>query len=86
MSSLKPPDAQGYSFPTTSDIAGSPFYKLARGRTRPVLPAFNSLVEERTYRKEHLAAVFRVLAKHGHGEGIAGHCSVRDPVQPDCFW
>lgn len=86
MSSLNKADAQGYTFPTTSDITSSPFYKLARGRTRPVLPTFNSPVEERTYRKEHLAAVFRVLAKQGHGEGISGHCSVRDTVKPDCFW
>ncbi|RPB13839.1 class II aldolase/adducin domain-containing protein [Morchella conica CCBAS932] len=79
-------DSQGYSFPTTTDITTSPFYKLASGRTRPVLPSFENPAEESIYRKEHLAAVFRVLGKHGHGEGIAGHCSVRDAVKPDCFW
>jgi len=33
-----------------------------------------------------LAAGFRLFAKYGFDEGIAGHISVRDPERPDHFW
>ncbi|PGH37041.1 hypothetical protein GX50_00024 [[Emmonsia] crescens] len=49
-------------------------------------PKFNSLEEERLYRKQHLAAAFRVFADRGFDEGVAGHISVRDPVLTDHFW
>ncbi|ETS84434.1 hypothetical protein PFICI_02459 [Pestalotiopsis fici W106-1] len=49
-------------------------------------PKFESLVEERLYRKQHLAATFRVFADRGFDEGIAGHVSVRDPILTDHFW
>ncbi|KAJ5378986.1 hypothetical protein N7509_012105 [Penicillium cosmopolitanum] len=49
-------------------------------------PKFASLEEERLYRKQHLAAAFRVFADRGFDEGIAGHISVRDPILTDHFW
>ncbi len=49
-------------------------------------PKFNSLEEERLYRKQHLAAAFRVFAKFDYAEGVAGHISVRDPILTDHFW
>lgn len=49
-------------------------------------PVFNSLEEERQHRKERLAAAFRIFAKNGYDEGVAGHISVRDPVDPTKFW
>jgi len=49
-------------------------------------PKFESLVEERLYRKQHLAAAFRVFAERGFDEGVAGHISVRDPILTDHFW
>ena len=48
-------------------------------------PQFNSLEEERLYRKQHLAAAFRVFAERGFDEGVAGHISVRDPILTDHF-
>jgi Class II Aldolase and Adducin N-terminal domain len=48
-------------------------------------PKFNSLEEERLYRKQHLAAAFRVFADRGFDEGVAGHISVRDPILTDHF-
>lgn len=36
-------------------------------------PKFNTLEEERLYRKQHLAAAFRVFADRGFDEGVAGH-------------
>ncbi|KAL1962392.1 hypothetical protein VTN77DRAFT_9731 [Rasamsonia byssochlamydoides] len=49
-------------------------------------PKFNSLEEERLYRKQHLAAAFRIFADRGFDEGVAGHISVRDPILTDHFW
>ncbi|KIW26831.1 uncharacterized protein PV07_06634 [Cladophialophora immunda] len=49
-------------------------------------PQFPSLEEERLYRKQHLAAAFRIFAERGFDEGVAGHISVRDPILTDHFW
>jgi hypothetical protein len=48
-------------------------------------PKFDSLEEERLYRKQHLAAAYRVFAERGFDEGVAGHISVRDPILTDHF-
>jgi hypothetical protein len=48
-------------------------------------PQFETLEEERLYRKQHLAAAFRVFADRGFDEGVAGHISVRDPILTDHF-
>lgn len=48
-------------------------------------PDFNTLEDERLYRKQHLAAAFRVFADRGFDEGVAGHISVRDPILTDHF-
>ena len=48
-------------------------------------PKFNTLEEERLYRKQHLAGAFRVFAERGYDEGVAGHISVRDPILTDHF-
>ncbi len=73
-------------FPITADIAASPFADVQVGPTRVMRPTFATPDEERKYRKEHLALVFRILHRFKLAEGIAGHCSVRDPVEPDTFW
>ncbi|KAF2658660.1 arad-like aldolase/epimerase [Lophiostoma macrostomum CBS 122681] len=49
-------------------------------------PTFATLEEERLYRKQHLAAAYRVFAARGFDEGVAGHISVRDPILTDHFW
>lgn len=43
-------------------------------------PKFENKEDERRYQKEHLAAAFRVFAKQGFDEGVAGHISLRDPI------
>ncbi len=49
-------------------------------------PSFETVQEERLYRKQRLAAAFRLFAKFGFSEGVAGHISARDPEKPDHFW
>lgn len=48
-------------------------------------PTFERKEDERLYRKQHLAAAYRVFAERGFDEGVAGHISVRDPVWEDHF-
>jgi ribulose-5-phosphate 4-epimerase/fuculose-1-phosphate aldolase len=42
--------------------------------------------EERLHRKQRLAAAFRLFAKYGYDEGVAGHITARDPERLDHFW
>ena len=49
-------------------------------------PVVRSEEEERKWRKNRLAAGFRIFHDLGYGEGVAGHITVRDPVRSDCFW
>lgn len=56
------------------------------GVTLP-LPAQNLTVEEeRQVRKQELAAAFRLFARFGFSEGVAGHITARDPENPSAFW
>jgi ribulose-5-phosphate 4-epimerase/fuculose-1-phosphate aldolase len=52
----------------------------------PQPPTFENKYEERTYLLGRLAAAFRIFGKFGFDEGVAGHITVRDPVEPDTFW
>jgi len=52
----------------------------------PQPPSFASIEEERKHRKQRLAAGFRLFARFGYDEGVAGHITVRDPGRPDHFW
>ncbi|KAL4815423.1 class II aldolase/adducin N-terminal [Aspergillus spinulosporus] len=62
--------------------------KTKNGKTLKIrsYPQFDNLEDERLYRKQHLAAAFRVFADRGFDEGVAGHISVRDPILTDHFW
>jgi ribulose-5-phosphate 4-epimerase/fuculose-1-phosphate aldolase len=41
---------------------------------------------ERLYRKQRLAASFRLFALFGFEEGVAGHITARDPEETETFW
>ncbi|OAP57832.1 hypothetical protein AYL99_08570 [Fonsecaea erecta] len=52
----------------------------------PDPPRFQDKLEEREYLKGRLALAFRLFAKYGFDEGVAGHITLRDPVDPNTFW
>ncbi len=54
--------------------------------SRPQPPVFDRVEDERLYRKQRLAGAFRLFARFGFTEGIAGHITVRDPEFTDHFW
>jgi ribulose-5-phosphate 4-epimerase/fuculose-1-phosphate aldolase len=53
---------------------------------RPVLTPQPTVELERLYRKQRLAAAFRLFGRFGYDHGGAGHITVRDPEFPDSFW
>ena len=61
---------------------------VARGQMAkfPGPPTFTDKYEEREYLKGRLAAAFRIFGKYGFDEGVAGHITLRDPVDPTTFW
>lgn len=51
-----------------------------------VIPTFATKLEEREWAKKQMAGAFRVFAKLGYANGVNGHMSLRDPVDPSLFW
>ena len=45
-----------------------------------------SIAVRRLELKQRLAAAFRLFARFGYDEGVAGHITARDPEQTDHFW
>ncbi|KAJ5649526.1 class II aldolase/adducin domain protein [Penicillium longicatenatum] len=84
--------------PIATDLASSvsaqahDLHRTARAEKAKVkmtmleMPVFADKVEEREYLKGRLAAAFRIFGKFGYDEGVAGHITLRDPVEPTTFW
>ena len=66
----------------TTPVAEAP----GRAANLPMPPTHADPADERRHRKERLAAAFRLFARFGYDEGVAGHITARDPERPDCFW
>ncbi|KAI0895136.1 class II aldolase/adducin domain protein [Annulohypoxylon nitens] len=49
-------------------------------------PVFKDKYEEQKFLKHRLAIAYRIFAQFGFSEGVAGHITVRDPVDPTSFW
>jgi ribulose-5-phosphate 4-epimerase/fuculose-1-phosphate aldolase len=52
----------------------------------PHISTFERVEDERLHRQQRLAAGFRLFARYGFDEGVAGHITARDPEHPDHFW
>src|ERR1700742_4010022 len=52
----------------------------------PPIPTFPTVEQERVHRKQRLASAFRLFARFGFSEGVAGHITVRDTEMADHFW
>lgn len=49
-------------------------------------PAVLDIAAERLHRQQRLAATFRLFARAGFDQGLAGHVTARDPEFPHTFW
>jgi ribulose-5-phosphate 4-epimerase/fuculose-1-phosphate aldolase len=52
----------------------------------PVGAIYEDPETERLYRKQRLAAAYRLFSLFGFEEGIAGHITARDPEDTETFW
>ncbi len=68
-----------YSAPQQS--LGPDFVSLLRDTVPP-----RSIEAERLHRKQRLAATFRLFARYGFDQGLAGHVTARDPEHTESFW
>ena len=59
---------------------------ISQGTCLPGIPPHVSFAAHRQWMLEHMALAFRVFARKGYCEGMAGHISVRDPENPHTFW
>ena len=76
-------DAESMTNSTLSPEVELSGVKIAK---TPEPPVFATAAEERMHRKQRLASAFRLFAKFGFSEGVAGHITVRDPEYNDHFW
>ncbi|MCX5383851.1 class II aldolase/adducin family protein [Streptomyces sp. NBC_00083] len=72
--------------PAPAEVIAGAAGPVPEGVTIPMPPVFDDVEAERRYRKEQLAAGFRLFGRFGFSEGVAGHITVRDPEHPDRFW
>ena len=70
---------------TTDNLQDTPFLGTDQGLW-PDVPQPLSPPDERAARKRDLALAFRLFGWLGFGEGIAGHITARDPIEPDTLW
>lgn len=75
----------GRSFSTPPLDPSTVVVTIASGAI-PMPPVFESKESEQLHRKQRLAASFRLFSKFGYDEGVAGHITARDPVDPETFW
>ncbi|MDB5414581.1 MAG: hypothetical protein JWR10_2916 [Rubritepida sp.] len=66
---------------STPSRPGEDFLDLLRNG-----PPVRTPEEEQLHRKRRLAATFRLFARYGFDQGLAGHVTARDPIRPDHFW
>jgi hypothetical protein len=75
----QPPVSENIDSSVTAENTTSPAKEstAARGIGFPKAPTFQDKYEERQYQKKRLALAFRIFAKLGFDEGVAGHITLR---------
>lgn len=73
----KPPTAAALAHEEGDNVTLGALGRTTTGQRLNIrtYPKFERLEDERLYRKQHLAAAFRVFAERGYDEGVAGHIS-----------
>lgn len=80
-------DAKTESVPTQEGVRPQKLHASTKiPLSIPRAPTFDDPYKAREYQKQRLAAAFRIFGKYGYDEGVAGHITLRDPVDPTTFW
>lgn len=80
-----PPSLTSKSVQTEEHRSGDPSLAFVRDE-ESLPPHFEDKFAERKFLKHRLALAFRVFAQFGFSEGVAGHITIRDPIDPTSFW
>jgi ribulose-5-phosphate 4-epimerase/fuculose-1-phosphate aldolase len=64
----------------------TPLQLISQGESLPGIPEHSTFVQRREWLLERMVLAFRVFARLGYTDGMAGHISVRDPEDPHSFW
>lgn len=64
----------------------TPLQLISQGACLPGIPKHPTFAAQRQWQLEKMALAFRVFARLGYTDGMAGHISVRDPENPHTFW
>lgn len=59
---------------------------ISQGPCLPGIPKHPTFAAHRQWLLERMALGFRMFARKGYTDGMAGHISVRDPENPHTFW
>ncbi|KAH6952032.1 class II aldolase/adducin N-terminal [Fusarium avenaceum] len=68
------------------EVQKTPLQLISQGVCLPGIPKFPTFAAQRQWQLEKMALAFRVFARLGYTDGMAGHISVRDPENPHTFW
>ncbi|OBT78966.1 hypothetical protein VF21_02824 [Pseudogymnoascus sp. 05NY08] len=83
---MSPPSATGFDTATIALQDQSAVDTAVMGSKFPTPRKFDDKLKEREYLKGRLILAYRIFAKLGYDEGVAGHITLRDPVEPTSFW
>lgn len=64
----------------------TPLQLISQGPSLPGIPKHPTIVAQRQWLLERMALAFRLFARLGYTDGMAGHISVRDPENSHAFW
>lgn len=64
----------------------TPLELISQGVCLPGIPKHPTFAAQRQWMLEKMALAFRVFARKGYTDGMAGHISIRDPENPHTFW
>jgi hypothetical protein len=64
----------------------TPLQMISQGVCLPGIPRHPTFAAQRQWLLERMALAFRVFARKGYTDGMAGHISVRDPENLHTFW
>jgi hypothetical protein len=76
----------GWSDEPHNQNAKTPLQLISQGTSLPGIPQHPTYAARRQWLLEKMALAFRVFARKGYTDGLAGHISVRDPEYPHTFW
>lgn len=64
----------------------TPLQLICQGVCLPGIPRYPTFATHREWMLEKMALAFRLFARKGYTDGMAGHISVRDPEYAHIFW